>query len=250
MAASGPPAERPLLDYDAGEPAAVDSRRLLAVSRTLHPGRSWGAYLQTIYMGVFTLGLSAVLFWSLWKKLASFFVDVASPYHFIWGAAAVALLLLVALRFSTMQGFVSYSEADCVFLLSAPVSRAGLVRPRLRRITISVMAAGALIGLLAGLASHGRAAGGVRMLEGMIGGAALGAIIVSAGWQVQRLPRLSIWVQRLTLPALAAVGLLAYADRRGGDAHLAALWSGPWGWGLLPLGASAAWAGAVGVALL
>lgn len=228
----------------------VDARRLLAVSRSLHPGRSLAAVAQTVYMTVLTLGLSAVLFWSLWQRVASFFIDVASPYRFIWGVGSVALVVVAALRYSTVQGFISYSEADCMFLLTAPVSREELIKPRLRRIVAVTTTGGALVGVLAGLASGGRAAGTDRMLLAVVAGAAMGAIVVEAGWHVQRLPRLSLWVRRLTLPALAVVALLAYADSVGGRAHLAALWSGPWGWGLLPLGAGAAWYGNVGVALL
>ncbi len=231
-------------------PIAGDARHLLAVSRSLHPGRSWGAFAQTIYSAAFALGLSAVLFWGLWQRLTSFFVDVAGPYQVFWGASAVALVMLVALRYCTLQGFVSYSEADCLFLLSAPVSREDLIRPRLRRITVAVAIVGAIAGLLAGVASGGLAAGAGRLLEGTVAGAALGAAIVAAGWHVQRLPRLSTWVMRLTLPALGLVALLVVADRYGGAAHLAALWSGPWGWGLLPLGASGWASGVVGMALL
>jgi hypothetical protein len=46
------------------------------------------------------------------------------------------------------------------------------------------------------------------------------------------------------------VALLAVADRQGGIAHLAALWSGPWGWGLLLFGASNWASGLAGVLLL
>jgi hypothetical protein len=39
----------------------------------------------------------------------------------------------------------------------------------------------------------------------------------------------------LTLPGLGVVILLAFAQADGGTAKLAGLWSGPWGWGILPL---------------
>jgi len=229
---------------------AVDTRYLLAVSRALHPGRSWGAFAQTIYTAAFAFGLAVVLFWSLWKRVAYYLVDVASPYHIFWGAAAVALILLAAVRYSTLQGFVTYSEADCLFLLSAPVPRRELIRPRLRRVTLALAVGGAIIGLLASLASGGLAAGAGRMAEGAVAGAALGIIIVAAGWHVQRLPAALTWVLRLTIPALGLVALLALADRRGGTAHLAMLWSGPWGWGLLSLGSSNWASGLAGVLLL
>jgi hypothetical protein len=214
----------------------VGGRQILATSRALHPGRSWASLAQTIYFTAFALGLAAILFWSLWKRVASFMVDVASPYQLFWGPAAVALVLLGILRYNTMQGFVTYSEADCLLLLSAPVSRSELIRPQVRRVAVVAGIAGALVGLLAGLASGGLRGGSIRMVEGIAAGAALGIVAVAAGWHVQRVPSLSTWVLRLTIPALVVVGLLAFADRRGGTAHLVALWSGPWGWGLLPLG--------------
>ncbi len=230
--------------------AAVDARRLLAVSRSLRPGRSWTSLAMTIYMTVLVLGISGALFWTLWKRVASFLVDVASPYQILWGASAVALVILAVIRYSTLQGFVSYSEADCVFLLAAPVPRRELILPRLRRAAIAMATGGAIVGALATVATAGTDAGAVAIAEGVAAGAALGVILVAAGWHVQRLRGASAWVTRLTLPALGLVALLALADRMGGAAHLAALWSGPWGWGLLPLGASDWASGLAGLLLL
>ena len=228
----------------------VDARHLLAVSRALHPGRSWSAFAQTIYMTAIAFGLAAVLFWSLWKRVAHYLVDVANPYHIFWGAAAVALILLAAVRYSTLQGFVSYSEADCLFLLSAPVPRRRLNQPRLRRMALALAVGGAIVGVLAALASGGLTAGPVAMVEGAVAGSALGVIVVAAGWHVQRLPAATTWVLRLTIPALGLVALLALGDRLGTTAHLATLWSGPWGWGLLPLARSNWVSGLGGVLLL
>ena len=42
----------------------------------------------------------------------------------------MALIMLAVLRYSAVQGFVSFSEADCLFLLAAPVTRADLVAGR------------------------------------------------------------------------------------------------------------------------
>jgi hypothetical protein len=235
---------------DGQDGAVVEARRLLAVSRSLHPGRSWAAFAQTIYMAAFALGLAAVLFWSLWLRVASFLLDVASPYHILWGAAAVALILLAALRYSTLQGFVTYSAADCVYLLSAPVPRHDLIWPRLRRVALALAVGGAIVGVLAALASGGRAAGAGTMVKGAAAGVALGIIIVAAGWHVQRLPAATTWVLRLTIPGLGLVAVLAFGDRLGGAAHLATLWSGPWGWGLLSLRGSNWAAGLAGVLLL
>jgi hypothetical protein len=239
-----------LVAADHEQDAAVDTRHLLALSRSLHPGRSWTSLAQTIYVAALTLGIAGVMFWSLWKQVASFLVDVASPYQVFWGASAVALVILGVLRYSTMQGFVSLSEADCVFLLTAPIPRRELLQPRLRRTAVAVAIGGLIIGALATVATAGTGAGAAAMVEGAAAGAALGVILVAAGWHVQRLRGASTWVARLTLPALGLVALLVLADRRGGAAHLAALWSGPWGWGLLPLGATNWASGLAGVLLL
>jgi hypothetical protein len=53
---------------------------------------------------------------------------------------------------------------------------------------------------------------------------------------VQRLQRLSGWVGRMTIPALGLVVLLALAGRWGGASATVAMWSGPWGWAVLPFG--------------
>jgi hypothetical protein len=227
----------------------VDARRLLALSRSLHPGQSWMSLAQTIYVTVIALGIVGILFRGLWNQFGSFFSDLASPYSIVWGAPAIALVLVAALRYSTLQGFASYSEPDCVVLLSAPVLRSGLVRPRLRRASLTMGLGGALIAVLAGVASGGGSRSAGRLLEEAVAGFALGALIVSLGWNVQRLRGASQWVLRSTLPALAVVALLAFADRHGGILYKVALWSGPWGWGLLFLGAN--WAsGVAGLALL
>ena len=230
--------------------APVDARDLIAVSRSLHPGRSLISLAQTIYITVIALGILVVAFWALWKRLGSFFVDVAGPYHIIWGTPAVALIMLAVLRYSAVQGFASFSEADCLFLLAAPVARADLVRPRLRRAALALGVGGMVLGVLASFASGGSSRTAGRILEAAVAGFALGVILVAAGWQVQRLRGAAIWVFRLTLPALGVVVLLVFAQRMGGTSRVATLWSGPWGWGLLSLGVSSWWAGAVGVILL
>jgi hypothetical protein len=246
-----PPGSSGLLGADTEDGAvSVDPRHLLAVSRSLHPGRSWASVAQTIYLVALTLGIAGILFWSFWEKVGSFLLDVAGPYQVFWGASGIALVLLGALRYSTLQGFVSYSQADCLFLLTAPVPRSELIRPRLRRVAVALALGGAIIGVLATLTTTGLSAGAVMVVEGAAAGAALGIILLAAGWHVQRLAGLSTWVLRLTLPALGLVVLLALAKRQGGVVQLVALWSGPWGWGLLPLSGSHWAVGLAGLLLL
>ena len=228
----------------------VDSRRLLAARRTLLPGRSLAAQASLLYVTLITFGLIAILFWGIWGRLGSYLGDLARPYHLVWGPAAILLLIIAILRYNTLQGFVSFSEPDCAHLLTAPVRRSGLTWPRLRSTSIVLGCAGALVGLLAGVVSGGAAASGRALGQEAACGFALGVILVAAGWQVQRSTRISKWVIRLTLPALAVVILLIVARDLGARAGTIVLWSGPWGWAILPSATHAAWQGWAGVGLL
>ncbi|MCL5734389.1 MAG: hypothetical protein M1274_02185 [Actinobacteria bacterium] len=236
----------------------VEAREVLAVRRALLPGRSLSAQASLVYVTVLTLGIIAVLLWGIWGRVGHYLVEIAGPYQFIWGPPAILLVILAILRYNTLQGFVSFSEPDCAHVLTAPVSRRGLTGPRLRATSIIFGCAGALLGMLAGLATGGAATTGVHLGEEAAGGFALGLILVAAGWQVQRSTAVSRWVIRLTLPALAIAVLLTVARSRGGLAGAIALWSGPWGWSVLPAGLPAsgqaaappAWQGVAGLSLL
>jgi hypothetical protein len=222
----------------------VSARRLLAVRRTMLPGRSLAAQASLAYTTLITLGLLAILFWGFWNKVGSYLMDVAGPYAVIWGAPAILLVIIGALRYNTFQGFVSFTEADCTHILTAAVRRRGLTWPRLRTSTIVLGLGGAVVGLLAGVAS-GRALG-----ENALSGFALGVLVVGLGWQVQRSARISRWVVRLTLPALGAVVLLVLAERFEGLPATVAAWSGPWGWATLPSAYEGSWQGFAGIGLL
>lgn len=228
----------------------VAPRRLLAARRTLLPGRSLAAQASLLYVTLVTFGLIAILLWGVWGKVGSYLADLAGPYHLVWGPAAILLLILAILRYNTLQGFVSFTEPDCAHLLTAPVRRSGLTWPRLRNTSIVLGCTGALVGILAGLVSGGSAASGRNLGEEAACGFALGLVLVAAGWQVQRSSRVSRWVIRLTLPALGVVVLLVVAKNLGGVAPTVVLWSGPWGWAVLPSAAHASWQGWAGVALL
>lgn len=219
----------------------VDANQVLAVRRSLLPRRSVASQAGTVYVVLFALGLIVALSWGFWQRLAASLADVGGSFRLIWGPAGVLLLSLAILRYSIWQGFVSFSEPDCAYLLTAPIRREGLVRPRLRSAALLLGAAGGVLGVVAGLVSNGAPAWPLRSVLGAAAGFALGVILVAAGWQVQRLPRISLWLMRLTIPALAVSVLLAMAERAGGVWRLIALWSGPWGWTTLPL-AGESWA--------
>jgi hypothetical protein len=222
----------------------VRARRLLAVRRTLLPGRSFASQASLAYITLLTFGLVAILFWGFWNKVGSYLIDVASPYHVIWGPPAILLVILGMLRYNTVQGFASFGQADCAHILTAPVKRRGLTWPRLRTTTIVLGIGGAMVGLLAGAAS-GRALG-----QGALCGFALGVLIVGLGWQVQRSAHVSRWVTRLTIPALGAVVLLVLAGRLEGLPAAIAAWSGPWGWATLPAAHAGSWRAFAGIGLL
>ena len=231
----------------------IEPRRVLSARRALFPGRSLATQLQLLYMTVLSLGIITILFWGMWGTVGSNLEELAGPYHLIWGSPAILLLTLAALRYNTLQGFVSFSEPDCAHLLTAPVPRRGLTWPRLRNTSTVLACSGAIAGVLAGLASGEPVTGASRgwgLGEDSAAGFALGLILVAAGWQVQRSVRISRWVVKLTLPALALVVLAAVAGDRGGAPNAIALWSGPWGWALLPAVGRAPWQGVVGLALL
>jgi hypothetical protein len=216
--------------------AYIEAQPVFTLLRYLRPGRRWISRAGAVYATLLTIGILVVLFWGLSKKVGSFFLEIAGPYHVIWGAAALVLVLLGALRYSTLQGFVSFTEPDCMMLLSAPIRRADLVWHRLRGVVLLASAGGAAVGMIAAVISHGRAVGGLRLVEAAVSGFAFGLVLIAGSWHVQRLGWASKWVLRLTVPAVGLAVLVAWASRWGGAARTAALWSGPWGWGLLSTG--------------
>ena len=225
----------------------VTAGEVLAARRSFRPARSWWQQAETAYISVLAAGIAGLIAWGL---AGSFLVSLARTYLIVWGLPAVFLMLLSALRYSTWQGFVSFSEPDCFFLLTAPVPRAGLIWPRLRQAVLGMGLGGALVGALGAMVAHGLAGGGARLALQMVAGFACGVLACAGGWHVQRAARASRWTLRLTVPALGIAVLLGLAARKGGTASLVALWSGPWGWALLP-SAGRTWPDAVvGVLLL
>jgi hypothetical protein len=216
----------------------VSARPVLKLLSSLRPGRSLATRAENLYVTVFSIAVILGVTWALARRAGTLFVDVAHFYHFVVGTPLVLLLFLGVLRYSTVQGFVTFSEADCFYILPAPLRRSDLVLPRLVTATVLLGLAGAITGLLAILTAKG-AHSGARIGEGVLAGLALGVLLVAASWHVQRLRWATAWVMRLTIPLLGGVILLAFAQNGGHAAKFAGLWSGPWGWGILPLAAGA-----------
>jgi hypothetical protein len=227
----------------------VEARPVLALLSSLRPGRSWTTRAENLYIALFTTAVLVGLFWTLSKRVGSVFVQIAGFYHFAWGPAAILLIFLGALRYSTVQGFVSFSEPDCQYLLPAPLRLRDLVWPRLGTATLLLSAAGAVAGVLIVVGSAGPHTG-LRIGEAALAGFALGVLVVAGSWHVQRLRWATVWVLRLTLPALGLIILLAFAQVGGHWTRFAALWSGPWGWAILPLASGSPPYGFVALILL
>jgi hypothetical protein len=228
----------------------IEARGVLALLASLRPGRSWTTRVETLYLTILTLAMIVGLFWGLSKRLGTILIEVGGFYHFAWGAPAIVLVFLAAFRYSTVQGFVSFSEPDCVLLLPAPLRRKDLVLPRLATATVLVGALGALAGGLVAIVSHGATQSGGRIGKAALAGFALGVLVVAGSWHVQRLRWATVWVLRLTLPALGLTILLGFAQGAGSNLRKAVLWSGPWGWGILPVSAEGSSYGVIGLVLL
>ncbi len=231
-------------------PVPVKAREVMAVRRELAPGNSLLKHAEALYLGLLSVGILGSVALGAWHGLGPFLLDLTRPYRSIAGAPAVLLLGFGVLRFCTWQGFVSFSEADCAHLLTAPVPRRGLVWPRLRNAALLLGFGGAFIGLVVGLAPGIHKAHFAGVVQAAVAGLSLGVLLVAAGWQVQRLPRVALWVLRLTMPVLALAAVLAVGSRAGGPARQAVLWSGPWGWALLPSHAGDRLPGLLGLVLL
>ena len=232
------------------EPTAPSARDVLAARRELAPGGSLLKQAETVYLAALTVGILGSVMLGAWRGLGPFLLDLSRPYRSIAGAPAIFLVCLAVLRFCTWQGFASFSEADCAYLLTAPVPRRGLVWPRLRNAGLLLGFGGAAIGVLASLAPGIHSAHVAGVAQAAAAGLALGVLLVAAGWQVQRLPRVALWVLRLTMPALVLAAVLVLGSRAGGAARQAVLWSGPWGWGLFSVTAGALVPGVIGLVLL
>jgi hypothetical protein len=169
-------------------------------------------------------------------------------------SALALLLLLVLLRDALWRGPVTLPQATVAWLLSTPVDRGRLLRPRFRLSAALAVLAGAAVGIVpaAGLVAlglgghhvatdHGAAqhwAGDVLPLAGaaMLSTALLFALATGAAGLIERYPASWPWLRRATpvilLVAAAFAGLAAWAALGQAPAAVAAiaLWSGPWGW--------------------
>jgi hypothetical protein len=175
--------------------------------------------------------------------------EVATPHAVaVWGPSLALVALLAALRWGAVQGPVVFSPADIAQLLGAPLRRAELVLGRLVRGLLTWTGAAAVVGglVVVGVAGHHRGVDPVRAAGFVVAVAILGLLGVAGAALVAGSARVDRASRRAAWPAVAiAAGLVALADASATGRDVA-LWSGPWGWTVQPLAASAAaWPAAV-----
>jgi Family of unknown function (DUF6297) len=151
-----------------------------------------------------------------------------------WSPPALFLACVAALRYATWQGPVLFSLPDVEWLLSAPLSRAELIRSRLRRGLTFAAGIGAALGLAAFVliaAELGVAAW--PLFAATVGGlATLGLLAGAAGWLVESSTERARMVLRASPLAIPMAIVLALLPAVAGGV---ALWSGPWGWATGPV---------------
>lgn len=229
---------------------ASTARQALALRRALgadRPTRS--AVLYRVYVTIlvgFVLG--AMVWGTVRAALAQF---GAQPLTEI-GPACLAAGLLGAARLGLWQGPVAFSTPDCSLLLTAPLDRAQLVRPRLAAGLLAGSAAGLLLGVLIAAAAVATHRADLEVALGAVLAATLlGTLAAALSWLVEASPSAATGLARASPAAVVVVGAVLGAGLAGDLGRDIALWSGPWGWPLLGVahGAAAGLAGS-GLALV
>jgi hypothetical protein len=233
---------------EAAHPVST-ARQVLALRRALGadpPARS--AVLYRAYVAVL-LGfvVSAMVWGTVRGALAQFGAESLTEV----GPACLAAGLLGVARFGLWQGPVVFSPPDCSLLLTAPLERAELVRPRLAAGLIVGGAAGLLVGVLIAAAAATHRADLEVAVGAALAAALLGALAAALSWLVEASAPVATRLARVSPVAVVAVGALVVAGLSGGLGRDVALWSGPWGWPLLGVahGSAAGLAGS-GLALV
>jgi hypothetical protein len=226
-----------------GVSAAAAQPQVAAVRawwRVRRPGPPLGKRLDAAYMVAITTGiLGAMLYGTASSALGSVVTPDTVPE---WGPAVALVALGAVARWGTWQGPVVFAAPDVPFLLEAPLGRRALAaRPLARGLCAGAGAAAVVAGVaLVGLAADGRGVDAARAAGLVAGVAALGVLGVAGAARVQCSARWSRAIG-VALPASIVAGAALVAVARTGDTgRLIARWSGPWGWALAPVSASAA----------
>lgn len=165
--------------------------------------------------------------------------DVAAVAPYLGGGlpALLAIACLVVLRSAVWRGPVVVAPGDVAFLLTMPVPRAAVLRPRMAAALSLGAAAGAGLGALLWLvlAALLPAAPGPLAAATVGAGALLGVTATGTGWAVETDPRLARGLVRATVALVALAAAVAAIPALGPVAR----WSGPWGWAAAPILAAA-----------
>jgi hypothetical protein len=193
---------------------------------------------------VYTVLLCAAIFGVLAERTLQAVVGGGLEQRSVveFGPAALALLLLSAVRFGVWQGPVSFRVPDVILVLLAPLSISALVRTRLDHALVVAVLTGASLGAAVALLATGgvSALGGARAVAVVVGVAALGALAVAASWLVEVSPRVTRGVARAG-PLLVAGALAPLVAAAGHVGAVIVAWSGPWGWVTQPFTRQGGW---------
>ena len=162
--------------------------------------------------------------------------------------ALALLVFLVLLRDALWRGPVTVPQATADWLLSTPVARRRLLRPRFRSSAAGALLVGAAAGIvpaaaLVALGLGGASGAGVLRLAAaaMVSMGLLFALATGLAGLIERYPGTGRWVRTATPVTLAAAVLLAglaawaWFGRLPSAVAAVVLWSGPWGWAAQPV---------------
>jgi hypothetical protein len=236
--------EPPVGMGDAALARAGEVRRYLAAHRTRQRPSLFAIYTVVLCAAVF-----GVLGESVLKSVVGGGLAERSVVQF--GPAALALLLLSALRFGVWQGPVSFRVPDVILVLLAPLSIAALVRSRLDHALAVAAATGATIGVAVALLAAGgvSALGAPRTIAVVLSVAGLGVLGIAASWLVEVSPGAARAINRAG-PLLVAGALAPLVGAAGRAGAAVAAWSGPWGWATQPFTGRAGWPAATALLLV
>ncbi|WP_370327801.1 DUF6297 family protein [Euzebya sp.] len=230
-------------DEDLSRPDAPMVRAWLQELRTRDAARrTLSDQLYRLYVWLALIGVPAG--WLIAQALAAdpaagSVQDAIRDDLATWLPAGLVLVGLLALRLGTWRGPVVFDDADLTWLLSAPVPRGDLIRPRLIRGLAWTAGLGVVGGVVLWVVLVAELdVPPLPLLAACTSsGALVGALAAAGSWAVECRPTLARAVLRATPLVLAAVvGLALVTDELVG---VAARWSGPWGWATAPVQAAA-----------
>lgn len=202
-------------------------------------GEDFADRLYRIYLAVILFGITCFFVFTTLRQHPLAAATAARVIERIpdLGPSLVALLFLVVARFATWQGPVVYARPDVALLLATPLARADVVRPRLRSGLILGAALGAVLGGIVFIGLEAKVGGPVGALLGAcVGGfATLGLLASCVSWEIERSRTLARRTLILSPAAMAGIVVTGALGVLVGWGHLVALWSGPWGWVVVPI---------------